>query len=990
MKIHQVILTTDRIVDAFLRPFVGLLPVSKPLFRFSMPKLLFALLLFFATPTFSQTTPNDTTGINALYNKILNLDETVRNNPNRQVSNFNPSDTASLPIGIVHEIGETKYIICIDSAHFTPQGAFFNVYMALDFPNSDKPVAFAAKHIQFNPQGVIVSNGARLQLVSQQEVSINPKMKIVFKNDGNNFIEWDCNGYKQAGLSLDFVFSSDHFENAISPTLPVKASMAMVVADMNNITFQLSDMTPFRITKAKDFVFKLQNIVIDQSESSTPSGVNLPASSLQAYSSIDEWKGFYAQYASVTLPNKLANQTQQQTTEVYASNLIIDGSGLSGSFGANNLFSTADGKMNDKWGFSIDQLQVNLVANHVTGGMLAGTIEVAPLDDQPFAYTASISEQQTSDKLNYSFAISPGDSGFVVSAFKSELELYSCSNITVQSQNDKFVPSANLSGTWTLDYSKAKFKGIEFQNLNIVTTAPYITSGVFSLISNSTSNSNSTNLMRFPISINTVGITQTPQNNLAFTVGLGLNLGSENTTNQFSVSTTVRVITKGSTTSPDRLEYDNFAVDDIGFSLSTNAFEMSGVIAVKNDDPVFGDLFYGSIALRIKKFMDNPMTFSAGFGKLPTYRYWFTDVAFPTSIPLGTSLKIKSIYGGVQNRVQSTLTDQEQLSRVAGNINTESSNAIPFIPDPTQGLQFRAGVAIDHDKQDVFNSEAMLTIAFNPSGGFQSINFTGQAYMMVNRGQRTNSNAKKVHGTVNINYDNQQKVFDANLAATIYVPNAMTGGVNLTIHVDSTDWYFWLNRPSNRAYVNIYNVFYVNAYFMVGTQIDPIPSPPSYIVNAVGAGAISNADLSAAGTGDGFAMGVEFGAQFDGEFPKTTQWRGFVDVQVGAGFDLMMFNASNYHCSGSSAPVGVNGYYCYGQVYAYINGVLGVKKYKSNGSVNTYNLGSLQVAALLQGKFPKPTFIYGAVNIQANVLNIIDFNFTADVEFGNDCSLVTY
>lgn len=986
-------MNADRKIDSnFYKQ--GKLPILvslllEPMLKHSIALVLFIGTLFtLVTPTFGQNSQDTTDQLENLYNKILNLDNEVRNDPSRQVSNFNPSDTASLPIGIVKSVGESKYIICIDSAHFTPQGAFFNVYMALDFPQSDKPVAFAAKNIQFNPQGVIVSNGARLMLVSQQVISINPKMQIVFKNDGNNFIEWDCNGYKQAGLSLDFVFNSNHFENALNPSAPVKASMAMVVQDLNNITFQLSDMTPFRITKAKDFVFKLQNIVIDQSEQTTPSGVYLPASSMQAYSNIAEWKGFYAQYASVTLPNKLAKQNAQQTTEVYASNLIIDASGLSGSFGANDVFSTADGKMNNKWNFSLDNIQVDLVANHVTGGALAGTIEVAPLDDQPFAYSASISEQQGSDKLDYSFSISPGDSGFVVNAFKSEIELYQCSNITVQSQNDKFVPTANLSGTWTLKYTKAKVKGIEFQNLNIVTTAPYFTSGVFSLVGNDPNNIDSTNLMRFPISINSVGITQTPQNNLAFQVGVELNLGSDNTNNQFSVSTTLRIITKGSTAAPNRLEYNNFAVDDIQFFLATQAIEIGGVISIKNDDPTFGDLFYGSISLRIKKFMENPLAVSAGFGKLPTYRYWFTDVAVPTNIPLGSTVKVKSIYGGIQNRVQSTLTDQQQLARVAGNINTQSNNLIPFVPDASQGLQFRAGVAIDHEREEVFNGEAMFTVAFNPNGGFQSFNFTGQAYMMVKRDQRTSTNAHKVHGLLTINYDNENKAFDANLAATVFVPNTLTGGANLTVHVDTNDWYVWLNRPSNRAYLNLYNAFYVNAYFMVGTQIDPIPAPPSYIVNAVGPGALTPVDLSAAGTGDGFAMGVEFGAQFGGEFPQNTTWRGFINVQVGAGFDLMMFNASNYHCSGSTAPVGVNGYYCQGQVYAYLSGALGVKKYKNNGTVDTYNLGSMSVAALLQGKFPKPSYIYGALNIQANVLNVIDLNFTADVEFGNDCAIV--
>ena len=74
---------------------------------------------------FSQSV--DSLESNSLYNKILSLDQNVRNNPGKQVSNFNPSDTTSLPIGIVKEIGQIKYIICIDSAFFTPTGAYFNV-----------------------------------------------------------------------------------------------------------------------------------------------------------------------------------------------------------------------------------------------------------------------------------------------------------------------------------------------------------------------------------------------------------------------------------------------------------------------------------------------------------------------------------------------------------------------------------------------------------------------------------------------------------------------------------------------------------------------------------------------------------------------------------------------------------------------------------------------------------------------------------------------
>ena len=103
----------------------------------------------------------------------------------------------------------------------------------------------------------------------------------------------------------------------------------------------------------------------------------------------------------------------------------------------------------------------------------------------------------------------------------------------------------------------------------------------------------------------------------------------------------------------------------------------------------------------------------------------------------------------------------------------------------------------------------------------------------------------------------------------------------------------------------------------------------------------------------------------------------------------MMINVQNASSSGVSGPIGVNGYYCMGQVYAYLDGSFGARKYFDNGELkNQYPIGSLQMGALLQGKLPKPSFVYGAVGLQANILGLIEFGFNADVEFGTDCQIV--
>lgn len=947
--------------------------------------ILIALILSSATVMAQENSSDSLSGEDRV-SKILNLAESIANDPSKHVSNLAGLDLVTLPVGIVKEIGNTKYIICIDSAFFEADKAYFNVYMALDFPKAQNKLAFAAKKIQFNPEGVLLGEGARLQLVQEQQVKIGPKLSVIFKGSGKNFIEWDCNGYKQAGLHLDFVFGGEMLENAINPQLPVKAEMEMVVQDLNNITFALNEMTPFKMRGVDDLTFQLQDIVIDQSEFMTPSGVSLTNEQLTAYNGDrNSWKGFYAGNALVTLPSKLSKETGNGATQIYAQNLFIDDSGLTGTFGANNLFTISEGKMNSKWDFSVQNIQVDIACNHFKSGSITGEIMVPPLDDNVFSYSAQVNENPERGKLDYNFTIGIGSEPVTISAVKSQLTLQPGTSINVQNVGERFVPTAKLTGNWLLDFPKAKIAGIEFQNLTITTEAPYITDGYFGLVANQ----DASQAVKFPISISNIGLGFS-NSNLTFYADIGLNLGGDNFS--FGANTSVRVITKleddqGRT----RLKYDRFAVDDIALSCATSVFELNGLISIRNDDPVFGDLFYGSISLSIQSFLDSPIMVSVGFGKMPSYKYWFTDVSLPITVPIMPGLDITSIYGGVMNRVNSNISTSQLLDRVVGNIALTPSegqnSAIPFVPDENMGLTFRAGVGLAAKSEKVFNGDVVLSLSFNSSGGFESILFAGRAYMMVKRNERDNTNASKVFGQVEVLYDNAQKVLDANVSAQITVPNVLTGSLWNKIHIDKNDWYFWLNRPTDRANVNIIDLFNVYAYFMVGTVIEPIPNPPSY-VSSLSTFSPNSMDLSALGNGGGFCTGMEISMSFGGEFPKNTKWRGYASAAVGAGFDVMLFNVANARCNGNK--IGVNNYYAVGQVYAYLNGSFGARKYKNKDDENhtkEYAIGSLTVAALLQGKLPKPTFVSGGVLVEVQLLGIINFNFTAKFEVGDNCNI---
>ncbi|MFN6084562.1 MAG: hypothetical protein ACK476_06485, partial [Fluviicola sp.] len=158
-------------------------------------------------------------------------------------------------------------------------------------------------------------------------------------------------------------------------------------------------------------------------------------------------------------------------------------------------------------------------------------------------------------------------------------------------------------------------------------------------------------------------------------------------------------------------------------------------------------------------------------------------------------------------------------------------------------------------------------IQFNASGGFLSFGLDGRSYFMTKRTERNSTTTFKGSGVLSASYNHNARVLHATLDVTLSAPNVLYGVSNVTLHVDTTNWYFWLNRPSNRAEVNVVNVFQANAYFMIGTQIDPMPPPPAYVLNLVSSSPIISTNTSQVSSGQGFATGMQIGISVDEEFP---------------------------------------------------------------------------------------------------------------------------
>jgi len=253
---------------------------------------------------------------------------------------------------------------------------------------------------------------------------------------------------------------------------------------------------------------------------------------------------------------------------------------------------------------------------------------------------------------------------------------------------------------------------------------------------------------------------------------------------------------------------------------------------------------------------------------------------------------------------------------------------------------------------------------------------------MCKRSERKTS-SNYVHGSVAINYDNQQKIFDAQLSMVAEFSGAITANIWSKIYFSPGLWYIYLGQPSNPCTVNIVNLCSANAYFIMGQNLEPMPLPPPQVASVLG-GMSNQRNSTEIASGNGIACGMNLQASFSKTVDITDNIHIYAMGSAGAGFDMTLYKyATGTHCSGSTEPFGMNYWYLQGQLYAYMGLNIGATN-------DNWDFTLLQgsAAMLLQGKMAHPSYIYGGVYLQANVLNLFDVDMTLDFDFGTNCTIV--
>lgn len=852
------------------------------------------------------------------------------------VSALGAHEMDHLPVGLVREINGRTYVIAIDSARFTPTGAYLNAYFKFTFPGTTRELIFGGKNIAFTPAGIGAAGTTRLVLLKDQLIALNEHVNVVFPGDGRTYVDWDCNGFKGANLSGVFEFDSQWLTPADTGVSQLKTTLQVYVSDFNDIIAGI-DLPAFHIAGLKDFSFKVRHAVVDLSDLVNPEGLLEPDVL---------WRGFYLQELEVALPAQLGRPV------VKVSDFVIDDEGLSGTVVAKDVIQLGDAGLSG-WPISISQLGISFSRNRLNGGTFGGQLQIDFFGKTPLDYEAAVNMRGQEPYYSFALAISEDRK---YECFAGELLLDKNSRIDVTD----FVPVATLHGRLNINKGVLNIQGVGFQHLVLSTQPPYVHSGVFSL------SGNSSKMAAFPVSFDDIqlGIAEGK-----VAIGADVKLNFMNAADKGFSGSTSFLVTDG-----------KVSISDIHLSVAVMAFKLDGILTLFDKHPVYGNGFRGYLKFGLPGPVPEAKA-TAYFGSKDDYRYYHVDAYVGTNIPIPPMLNLTGLMGGLSYHMErpgnfDAYGARNRVDQQGGL--KEQDEIFQYIPSKEAGLGFMGGVSLALVKEMIVNVNASLEVQFSTDGGFRYAQFDGDGYVLhVPVKAPAKDDGAPVRITLKMRYDNVNNTFDA--IAKTYIDCFMKGNGESAFHTGPDGWYFYIGRPSQMFNLDIAGLAHAKAYFMTGSMVEDMPPLPKEISEVLDGYNTASFPLK---SGGGLAFGAHFSMGFSFDYGV------YGDFNVGAGADICLRDYGDARCKGSNEVIGINGWYASGQAYAYLNGEVGIRV-KVLGKKRGFPIAKLAAAVLLQAKMPNPSWMKGMVGVKYAVLGgMVKGTASIKVELGSQCGMV--
>ncbi|KOY84369.1 hypothetical protein AD998_21410 [bacterium 336/3] len=822
--------------------------------------------------------------------------------------------------------------------------------------------------------------------------------------------------------------------------------------DWSDLLASINFRQPFQLRELPGYGFSVKEASFDFSDIASPAGMRMPQGYLGESGSegLALWRGFYLREAELRLPPNFKNRVDSSNRKtINIQDLIIDQNGVSAKVKALNLYTLDQGDMG-KWKYSLDSLGFELTKNQLVSAGFKGRV-VLPIskETETLAFNAIIRPRDSNYEFTVkntsalSFPVmkaaqvnlSPS-SYLEVKSVQGKFIPRACltGSMTIGGSmaSGEEPPASNVPKN-----KKISFPGIEFTELEITSQAPYLRAKAFGFTGGNGNNS----MAGFPVTISNLGL-KTYSDGTAVEFDLRVNFVKASD-GGFSAGAGLSIVgemkDEGNVLS---FHYKRVDVKKIMLDISQGNFSLKGELVFFKEDATYGNGFQGLLKMKIPK-PSIEVSATALFGTtLDEMRYWYADasVLFQGGLPLVPPLKLTGFSGAAYYQMKQVRKEAGASATSANQIGV-TQTGLKYEPDSNSGLGIRAGIKFATQAQQAFNGDATLELAFNKGGGLQRVFFNGNGYFAtepqvatasemkeksakiadkseelkkhsgtapnstydkekltkVNEsiyGKPTEHGAKsQISAGIHIEYNVEARTLDGGFKVYVNAAQGNLKGIganNLAgeaiLHFSPSKWYIQAGSPTNRMGLELAQIARTTSYLMIGDDLPGSPAPPQEVSNILGGMDLDYMrDLNALGNGSGFAFGADL--RMDTGNMKFLMF--YARFLAGAGFDIMVKNyGTNFRCEGSNEPIGINGWYSSGQVYAYLQGEIGmdvnVKFYKGK-----FKILQIAAAAILQAKLPNPTWMRGAVGGRFSILGgLVKGNCKFEMTLGKECKII--
>ncbi len=914
-----------------------------------------------------------------------------------------------LPFGIDKDLGSGEHFtLGIIGAVFTPTQGSINAVASIDLPflGAGEKLALGAKDICISPDGLGGDGTAKIYLASDLGFSNPGSFEFHFKGgpDSGTFVRWDCKGFQELNIAAEAVFPREWFV----PIDPVKdepiddVSKKVIARFVGNFKkasnwILTGSMPNFAPTAAPDFVFKVSKLTLDESDIENPLNIQFPQGYLGDKGLT--WNGFYIDSAVIRLPKALKTFKDGKPPSIGVKSLLIDKMGLSASIRALHILQIGEGNFGS-WGASIDTVGLNFVSSSMTSAFLSGKI-LMPITDSGLDYRATLLNVKDTG-MQYAFTISPhSDINIPLWVATGKIEKTSVIGLKGGTKTD-FQAFADLNGSITIGKLDNKKKdlslttnltGIAFEHLTF-STASGLSCKSWSFASPEHSVSG------FPTSISNLklvgGCDATPGAGISFDFDLALT----GETSSFAATTNLTICGKLGTrsTGGSIFEFGGFQLNSVKVSGDIGAVSINGEINLYRSDPTYGDGFKGAITATIAKLLTAHV--SAQFGSVNGFRYWYIDggILLDAGIPIGTTgIGIYGFLGGVWYHMDKKLPtfnlhaatsgkDPLAVPADASDQPGKSNSGVTYTPDVKMAFGLAAGLSFGtFPSPTLFNADVIISAQFTSGGGLGMLGIEGNGWM-ISESIKDRDNSL-LFLKVNLSYDFVNQIFEANLGfntnpAFKYLFYA-TGWMNF--HIDQTNWHLLIGTPDKRLTLELLTLAKVDGYLMAGTDI-PAPDFNSFEhKNDIEAAIGSSLPTVHMPIGKGPTEGFAFGASQSISTGKQHFLIFFAQLTLGYGFDVALTHDPSKLCDNTGKPPGINGWYAQGQLYAYVNGSIGLHVdllfYDDDFTILDIGAGARCIVMA-----PNPIWVQGTVGGHYNILGgLVHGNCSFSFELGDKC-----